>query len=187
MELAELRAMRTPVPARPSGMMPVTGKEPRLPTPDPDVAAPDDEATVTQPIAIEDSAPATKRAITSEEEGDEPPRRAITSEGDDDAGASDADIAAAVTQPLPARRRPESPAGGSATTPRIPATPQAHAVAKQFAAQTAPRPSRPSQELLVMPRPTLPTAPSGASTLPWMLVGGLGVAVLGLLAYIVLS
>jgi tRNA A-37 threonylcarbamoyl transferase component Bud32 len=66
MELAELRALRTPVPIVPAGMSPITGKPPR------DVA---DDVSVTNPIALVDPSdltdpPPTKRAQT--DEGDEP-------------------------------------------------------------------------------------------------------------------
>ncbi|MDB4960977.1 MAG: uncharacterized protein JWP01_976 [Myxococcales bacterium] len=58
MELAELRALRTPVPVRPAGMAPVSGKQPRAQTPIEEPATP---------------APtrAAKRAVTSGDEDEE--------------------------------------------------------------------------------------------------------------------
>jgi len=135
MELAELRAMRTPVPVRPSGMMQVTGKEPRTPVTRPTGEA---DAPATNPVPKQ-------RAITSEDDGDEagdePPWRASTS-------------------PAPPLSRP-------------PSLPAPVPVAR------APVPSAPAIGSAIAAR--------GADRLPWMLVGGLAVAVVGLLAYIVLS
>nr|MDQ3368779.1 serine/threonine protein kinase [Myxococcota bacterium] len=50
MELAELRALRTPVPMRPSGMMPITGKEPRIS--EVRAAVPEEDAPTTNPVTL---------------------------------------------------------------------------------------------------------------------------------------
>ncbi len=128
MELAELRALRTPVPVRPSGMPDVRGAEtpeeasPPAASVDPDHAPTLDTHEMGKP----------KRPVTVEEEG-EPP------------------------EPVPPR----------APTP-------------------VPRPATPVPRA---PLADVPIRPLPASTspqrLPWMLVGILGVAVAGLVAYIV--
>jgi len=66
MELAELRALRTPVPVRPSGMHPVSGASELMPA---ETAAPEDEAPPTNPV---------KRMKTEEIEGDEPETQPVT-------------------------------------------------------------------------------------------------------------
>ncbi len=153
LELAELRALRTPVPSRPAGMAPVTGKEPRIPTPDPTIPETEDDATATvlNPVLSEQTQPSAIETIAEE----------------------------------------------VVTPPPVAAPPPASLVA-QFAAPATPRSPRPSQgpmsELLAVPRGPFPRAAStGSATrattnrLPWMLVGGLGMAVLSLLAYILLT
>ncbi len=68
MELAELRALRTPVPVRPSGMHPVSGASALMPAETSD-AVPDEEVPATNPV---------KRMKTAEIEGDEPATQPIT-------------------------------------------------------------------------------------------------------------
>ncbi len=128
MELAELRALRTPVPVVPAGMAPVSGKQPEKPR----ARSVDEDAPT-----IDTPAPAIpKRPVTVEEEI--PPE-------------------AAEAEPAPAA--PTRP------TPR----------------PTADRP--PLAESPIRPLP----APDPSQRLPWMLVGILGVAVAGLVAYIVIT
>ncbi len=199
MELAELRALRTPVPVRPAGMAPVSGKEPKR--------APPAEGS---PRATTPAQGAPKRAITSDEE-DAPPRaRAVTGDDEGDDGFE--------VPPTP------SPAGRSSTAgdeinathpiakvdadddpPTVPITPTPipSRAARPIAEPPSP-PSRPTPRPTPTPTPTpvpgaspLPATPTPAvgsgllarsapSRLPWMLVGTLIVAVLALLAYIVL-
>lgn len=110
MELAELRALRTPVPMRPSGMAEVSGKEPkRAPTPPPD--------------EVKAEAPK-KRAVT--EEGEDVPMDS----DEDDTDKEDVDP---ITRPItPARGfaltkpEPEKPAPAPAQTP-TPAAPRQRA------------------------------------------------------------
>ena len=103
MELAELRALRTPVPTRPSGMAPLTGKEPRTPSGPP---AADEEVSVTHPIPKVDP-----------EEADAPPRpRAVTDEGDEGDESSEVDL---EDTPAPGPR--PVPVPGFQLTPAAPA------------------------------------------------------------------
>jgi hypothetical protein len=129
MELAELRALRTPVPVRPAGMPAVSGEEKPEPTPE---RAKSVESSSDAPTTPEASAPApSKRPVTIEEElPPEPPKPAPTR--------------AATPTPVPSARAP----------------------------------------LAESPIKPLPATPS-SQRLPWMLVGALGLAVAGLVAYIV--
>lgn len=145
MELAELRALRTPVPVRPSGMTPVTGAEPRRPSQrmaavDEVVDSSDDLASVTNP----------RQRIDENTVGDNTTSIGVdTSDLDDDTvdGVVPPPIAVRPPEPRPAPREHTSvPTVGSSML-------QARA------------PSR----------------------LPWVLVGMLLVAVLGLVAYIVMT
>ncbi|MBA3462211.1 MAG: protein kinase [Deltaproteobacteria bacterium] len=170
MELAELRALRTPVPMRPSGMAAVSGKEtPRTPSAD------EEPSGVTNPIEkVEaEDAPVPKK------------QRAVTDEGDGDPG--DVDIATddePPTQPITPTPLPgamKSPASGERSSkPGFQLTPPnatpAVSPAKHPRAQT-PVPVVGSSLL----------ARSTPSRLPWVLVGTLIVAVLALVAYIVMT
>jgi serine/threonine protein kinase len=168
MELAELRALRTPVPARPSGMMAI--------------AVPSQLGlTAHDPSASEDELP----AITN------PVRRMKTGEiyGDDDEAdpsmtADDDDDDVAITG-----RRPMRPATAPAAKPPVAAEPARPAPA------AGPGPAPTPIPIGATPRPVLPAGPaigaallarSTPSKLPWVLVGTLGMAVLGLVAYIVM-
>ena len=191
MELAELRAMRTPVPVRPAGMAPLTGKEPKRATP------PEGSPPVKAPP---------KRAITSDEE-DAPPRaRAVT--GDDE----DGDGFDVPLTPPPGARSSTPGMEAAGFTPAAGNDDEVNAtnpIAKVDLNDDAPpaqpitppplpgRASRPVIEPPPMPGATpLPPSPSvgsallarsAPSRLPWMLVGTLLVAVLALLAYIVIQ
>jgi serine/threonine protein kinase len=186
MELAELRALRTPVPVRPAGMAPLTGKEPRTATP-PEGA----------PVA------ATQRAVTSDEE-DAPPRaRAVTGGDDDDSfevpvtpapGArsiTGGDDEIQSTNPVhkidPADAEDDPPTQPITPTP-IPFRPTPMPPPRPTPVPP-PRPT-PMPQSTALPPPSVGSAllaRSAPSRLPWMLVGTLGVAVLALLAYIVLK
>jgi len=128
MELAELRALRTPVPVRPSGMPEVSGAE-TLDAPPP--LPPVDEA---KPVEAEK------------------PKRPVTVEED-----------------FPPPAEPEKPI--PAPLPRAPAR----------AATPTPVPRAPLADVPIRPLPSS----TSSQRLPWMLVGILGVAVAGLVAYIV--
>src|SRR5688572_9511066 len=69
MALAELRALRTPVPTVPAGMSPITGKMPR-------VGDGVDDISVTRPIGLVDP------SDVSDDEPPPPKKRAQTGEGD---------------------------------------------------------------------------------------------------------
>lgn len=134
LELAELRALRTPVPVRPAGMAPLTGKEPRTPPPPSALAASrDEEARDTSPVA----------------------------------------------RPRPTPVPPE-------IRPPVPTSPVA-------ASLVAASPLVAVPTVTPLPRTPIPTVGSAllernkATQLPWVLVGLLGVAVLALLSYIVLT
>jgi tRNA A-37 threonylcarbamoyl transferase component Bud32 len=164
MELAELRALRTPVPVRPAGMPSVRGDSP-LPV---DASAVDDgwaddgmdgaAATSTRPEPGEESTGATN-----------PVPRMRTEEvwSDDDAdGAGAAAAAGAASNPPPTRT--------TGTHDKIPPP-----LAPVF------WPRAPSA--VPSPGPATTAGPRAAPRLPWILVGALGVAVLALVAYIVLT
>jgi hypothetical protein len=176
MELAELRAMRTPVPARPSGMMAIAipsqlglgGHEP--------AGADDDEPVITSPV---------RRMKTGEIFGDEDEEAdpSMTADDDDDVAVTGRRPMRPVTAPRPvAVPRPEAPAvRAPAPAPIAVMTPPV----------SAPGPAGPSAPA----GPAGPTGPgigaallarSAPSKLPWLLVGTLGMAVLGLVAYIVM-
>jgi serine/threonine protein kinase len=160
MELSELRALRTPIPAVPAGMARLTGKQPAIES---SLAEAADDATVTSRV------PLTPHP-DDDTHGEEPRRRAITDTGDDDPPTLDSGA-----PPAPA------PATSSAL---------AAALASQRAAAPDLRYPKADAAWIGPPqRPVLPPAPRGAALrhLPWILVGALGVAVVTLVAYIVLA
>jgi serine/threonine protein kinase len=164
MELAELRALRTPVPVRPAGMAPLTGKQPRAFTgPLEPAATPDDPVTA--------AAPASRRAVTTGDEHD-----------DDEVHA---------TTPVPTfeAREVEAPAPAIAARTGSPFTPSVElAVAPPL--RPTPVPVRTASPIPRTPVPTVGSsllARNEPSRLPWVLVGVLIVAVLALVAYIVLT
>jgi serine/threonine protein kinase len=122
-ELAELRALRTPVPFRPSGMTPVRGDAPLPSRPGP---ADEEEVGATSPV----------RKVTGEYEAQ-----------DDD------EIATTMQQPRPVLAPPPQPLAPAPSAP----------VGAAYLSRTEP------------------------SKLPWILVAMLGMAVLGLVAYIVMQ
>jgi serine/threonine protein kinase len=91
LELAELRALRTPVPVRPSGMQPVSGASPLLPG---EAADPDEEARVTNPV----------RKVTGEVEAQD---------GDDED-----DLATTMQTPKPSLAPKPEPAPRATPVPR---------------------------------------------------------------------
>jgi serine/threonine protein kinase len=126
MELAELRALRTPVPTRPSGVVPVVQPGPRASGLGPPEE--EDEAPPTNPVP---------RASTAEVYGDE----------DDMPTASAPKLEPAeVTKlplPAPAASQPTMPASASASLPFVPKpdvrrpTPDAPSVGAAFLARTS--------------------------------------------------
>ena len=171
MELAELRSLRTPVPARPSGMMAVTGaSQLGLATADPD----EEVGVVTSPV---------RRMKTGEIYGD-----------DEDDATDDTD------------EKPVRPVSGPKAVTVAPAPVPASKPAPDKPApdKPAPKPSpspSPSPSPIPSPIPRIPATPiptagpaigaaflarSAPPKLPWILVATLGMAVLGLVAYIVM-
>ena len=127
MELAELRALRTPVPMRPSGMMPVTGAES------------EDDPVVTNRVS---------RLRPAEVEADEEATQV------------------AGSKPVAEPERSEREEDRTQPTPR------------PIAAPRAPRADAPTVGAGLLAR-------QSSSRLPWVIVIGLAVAVMGLVAYIV--
>ncbi len=156
MELAELRALRTPVPVRPSGMTPVTGAEPKRPSqlitssgePDEDAESSDDLASVTNPRA----------KIDPSSIGD-----STTSIGVDTSDLDDDTVDGVAPPPMPVEPKPSISVSA--------------APLKKVARSQTPVPTVGSSMLQAKER----------SRLPWILVGMLLVAVLGLVAYIVMT
>jgi hypothetical protein len=169
MELAELRALRTPVPARPSGMMAIALPS-QLGLSDP---ADDDEPPNTNPV---------RRMKTGEVFGDD------DDEADGSMQADDDDDDVAVTGRRPAARTPAQAAPVVSIARPSGARPPAPAPAPEpSAAAVAPRPAPTTRsDLGVAPIGAALLARSAPSKLPWLLVGTLGMAVLGLVAYIVM-
>jgi serine/threonine protein kinase len=168
MELAELRALRTPVPMRPSGMAPVSGKEPRP-------VAPDEEPSgATNPI----------EKLEPEEVKPAAKKRAITDEGDGDPG--DVDVSTDEDDPP---TRPITP------TPMPAAKPASEGRASKPGFQLTPAEPAAAVSPVKHPRAQTPVpivgssllARSAPSKLPWVLVAALVMAVLGLVAYIVMK
>jgi hypothetical protein len=169
MELAELRSLRTPVPMRPSGMIPVGASQLGIaPAPDSD----DDVAAVTNPV---------RRMKTGEIYGDDE---------DDDTDVTDKKPRK-VTSEEPALVAPAlRPTAAPKAEPKPEPTPSASKPAEPPAA----RASIPPLRQPVIPATPLPGAQIGAAflarsappKLPWVLVATLGMAVLGLVAYIVM-
>jgi serine/threonine protein kinase len=174
LELAELRALRTPVPVRPSGMHPVRGDSPILPG----EAPADDEPPPTNPV---------RRMQTSEIEGDA------------DDGVPTQPVTPPVEPPVPpAAKSPaatppaaRSPATSTATKP---SATMPVAASPPSAIPRTPAPASPSSASsrtpAPLPGPTIGAgmlARSGGSKLPWMLVVALALAVAALLAYIVIK
>ena len=143
MELAELRALRTPVPTRPSGMMAVARDQPLLP------GELEDESNVTNPVP---------RVRTDE-------MKAPITEDD-----------LSQTRPAPRQTPPPMPV----VAPPAPAPAPAPVPARA----PAPRPMAPRAAPQIGAAFLQRTAPS---RLPWILVAMLGMAVLGLVAYIVMA
>jgi serine/threonine protein kinase len=163
MELAELRALRTPVPARPSGMMAIAlpsqlglGGEPT-----------DDEPPKTNPV---------RRMKTGEVFGDDDDY----DEADGSMQAEDDDDDIVVTGRRPMARPP-----APVTITAAPAAPVAAPLPGPAVVPVGPAPSAPTA-LGVAPIGAALLARSAPSKLPWLIVGTLGMAVLGLVAYIVM-
>ncbi|MBL9013305.1 MAG: protein kinase [Myxococcales bacterium] len=188
MELAELRALRTPVPMRPSGMADVSGKEPR--------------ATSSPPVVEEKPAKAEvaakpKRAVTEEgedvpiddddatdreETGEDPPTRPITPTR----GLS---VPSPSAAPAATLKAPPEPGPASSPTRKAPAEPVEQGV-DTLAASAADKPAAPRRPRAQTPVPVVGSsllARSAPSKLPWLLVVVLVVAVIGLVAYIVMT
>jgi hypothetical protein len=146
-----LRALRTPVPARPSGMMRVVGRS-QLGL---GVETEDEAAHVTAPR---------RRAATGEVYGND------EDEADSSMQAEDDDDDVAITGRRPPYRVPEPASRAEPPAPVAVAPP--------------PAPRMPLPDATPIGAALL--ARSAPSKLPWMLVGTLGVAVLGLVAYIVM-
>ena len=164
MELAELRALRTPVPVRPAGMAPVSGREPKQAP----VAA-DEEISVTNPISMVDEA----EIAGAEDVLAAPKQRAVTDEGDGPFG--DIEVAGISTAAAAAAASAASEAAASS------------AVRTEEAPPSRPTPRYPRA---ATPVPTVGAgllARSTPSRIPWILVATLLVAVLALLAYIVMK
>lgn len=182
MELDELRALRTPVPTRPSGMMPITGKEPRA------ASRPEEEATVTEG--------AVRRRATTDVGDDDGENR---DPGDEDAPTIDqARTALNLALPPPSALPTPAPAPPplSFTSHAHPASqPHAHgAHAPASGPRVPPSGPRGVQVPASGPRVAPPVfgqsllpPPREAQHLPWILVGALGVAVIALVAYIVMQ
>lgn len=154
MELAELRALRTPVPVRPSGMHPVRGASALLPAERADPADPaetadmgdsEDEVAGTQP----------RRKVTGEMTAAEAAR----------AGESEDELDIATTMQTSRPHVAPTPAAASRATP-------------------VPREIEPQHSASIGAAYLARKTPS---KLPWYLVGMLGMAVLGLVAYIVMQ
>ncbi|MFN0245899.1 MAG: serine/threonine-protein kinase, partial [Kofleriaceae bacterium] len=172
MELAELRALRTPVPVRPSGMTPVTGAErrpgPSAIPPDP-VESGDDLAAVTNPRAkiasdANERPTPSAAALAALAVGDE-----TTSIGVDTSDLDDDTVDGIAPPPMLA--------GPSA---------MAHIAARPAEATLLGSATRGGQT----PVPTFGSSMLQArapSRLPWILVGFLVVAVFALVTYIVLK
>ena len=175
MELAELRALRTPVPVRPAGMAPVSGAEPRTPP----IA--EEEVSVTAPV---------------------PKQRAVTDEGDGDVDLDEAEATSddPATQPItpPSRPTPVPPSRPTPVPPVRPTPMPRPTPVPGFTLEKSPTPT-PTSKRALTPIPTssntgpVPMVGSGLlarsapSRLPWLLVGTLIVAVLALVAYIVMK
>ena len=173
MELAELRALRTPVPMRPAGMAPIED-------------APDTSASITAQVAA--AAPPTLTAPTR-------PSDLVTASGESD------DELAMVTAPRELVD-PNLVIGDQTTSIGIdttdisdtgdeivPPPPPVGAVAAPVAVTPAPSPLR-THERAATPLPTVGSSMLQANTpskLPWVLVALLVLAVLGLVAYIVMT
>ncbi len=168
MELAELRALRTPVPVRPAGMAPVSGREPKQAP----VAA-DEEISVTNPISMVDEA----EIAGAEDVLAAPKQRAVTDEGDGPFG--DIEVAGISTSAAAAAASAASEAAASS------------AVRTEEAPPSRPTPTpAPRYPRAATPVPTVGAgllARSTPSRIPWILVATLLVAVLALLAYIVMK
>ncbi len=142
LELAELRALRTPVPLRPSGMMPVTGASALFPA---ETGDNEDEARVTNPV----------RKVTGEVAAQDDAR--------DDAQDDPDELATTMQTARPA----PSPPSRATPVPR----------------EIKPQPSAPVGSGYLARYPSH----QGTSKLPWLLVIMLGMAVVGLVAYIVMA
>ncbi len=182
LDLAELRALRTPVPTVPAGMSPISGKEPPARE-----ATGEEEILTTSPIA---------RVVPPDGDPNEPPRRAVTDEGDGD------EEDPATT--LPRQRRTDTGETGEEETtdvrPPERQTPRAIRAdvigAARRTTEDDPTLDRPHAPITApVPRPASPVAsPASArlpaptpDRLPWILVGLLAIAVVALAGYIAMS
>jgi hypothetical protein len=164
MELAELRALRTPVPLRPSGMMPVRGDSPLIPGEmgDDDIIATNQVPKVS-PFDDDKDTDASKEPPTAKVSSKDVPKRPTP-----------------VPAPLPVAAAP-SPAPAKAASEPI-SRPTPIPTDSNLDRQRARRPSGPGPQIgaALLQR-------QAASKLPWLLVATLGVAVLSLVAYIVMT
>jgi len=188
MELAELRALRTPVPTRPSGMAPVGASQLGLIG-----AGEDDEevAAVTNPVP---------RMKTGEIYGEDDENIDTDVEsGTKPIVGSKAPAASKAESSAP---KPVSKADSSAPKPASPAPRPLEPKAVEKSPAAMPPPATPgappvsSNSYTEAPMRHTPVPGVGAaylartapaSKLPWMLVAGLAMAVVGLVAYIVMA
>jgi tRNA A-37 threonylcarbamoyl transferase component Bud32 len=166
--LAELRALRTPVPVRPAGMAAVSGHEPaREP-------ASDDVSVTTNPVKLVEPRLATSEIDDGWDIDIDAPsesERAVT---------HDASLAQEPPPPGPLPHGPPSPAHYPEAPPLLQPPPSSGLP------HGPPPPAHYPELALARPLPIAPTA-GFSQRLPWILVGALGVAVLSLVAYIVLT
>jgi serine/threonine protein kinase len=159
MELAELRAMRTPVPTRPSGVVPVVAERRQ----EDEEQQEEEEAPPTNPVP---------RATTAEVYGEDDPTASVkTVEPGDSIPKLPAAPTAPAALPLPA------PAQSQPTLPQVPATASMPFIPKPDARRPPPAAASVGAAFL---------ARSAPSRLPWIVAAALGVAVVALVAYIVM-
>ena len=160
-DLAELRALRTPVPVRPAGMAAVRGSGTLAAVAPPELEGEDGPATAPVP-----------RMRTAEVYGDDPNEEAVPELPQDDDGSVDVDIRT-PPKPIPA-----------VADPRL----SAEAAARLLGSARIEKAAAPEP---VVDRPSIGSAylarTQGPSKTPWVVVAILGVVVLALLAYIVLK
>jgi serine/threonine protein kinase len=192
MELAELRAMRTPVPTRPSGVMPVVPQRDTM-LDARDGGDDDEEAPVTNPV------PRMKTAeVFGDEEADEDEkptnaeRKKATGYRLQATGSKNPDTAAKSpelnTNPFPYPSPVPSPQPSPGPIPNPGPNPNPNP-------GPSPSPKPVARSLQPVASPPAPPPAIGAaflarkssSNLPWMIVIGLALAVLGLVAYIVMK
>ena len=152
MDLAELRSLRTPVPVRPAGMSPISGKAPR------GASGADEEATIATRAVVPAARPTTDLGDDDDDGGD--------GGGDD---LDDNDTLSEQVAPITAPVAPLSHTAPASHAAPVSHAPASHAVSHAMAshAQASHAPASHAQAFGSGPGPAPPGSPGSAGAAPF--------------------